>query len=58
MEKEIFELEIGGKTLKVKTTDWTAQSSGSCLVSYGDTEVLANVVMKSKQLFFFKFLFY
>ena len=50
MEKEIFELEIGGKTLKVKTTDWTAQSSGSCLVSYGDTEVLANVVMSAKNI--------
>lgn len=50
MEKEVFELEIGGKTLKVKTTDWTAQSSGSCLVSYGETEVMANVVMSSKNI--------
>ena len=50
MEKEVFELEIGGKTLKVKTTDWTPQSSGSCLVSYGETEVIANVVMSNKNI--------
>jgi len=49
MDKEIFELEIGGKTLKIKTTDWTQQASGSCLVSYGETEVLATAVMSDKE---------
>lgn len=50
MDKEVFELEIGNKTLKVKTTDWTAQASGSCLVSYGETEVLATAVMSEENV--------
>lgn len=45
MDKEIFELEIGGKPLKIKLTDWAAQSGGSCLVQYGGTEVLAAATM-------------
>lgn len=48
MDKDKFELEIDGKTLKIKITDWAAQASGSCLVSYGDTEVLATAVMSEK----------
>jgi len=48
MIKEVFELEVGGKTLKVKLTDWAAQAGGSCLVSYGDSEVLATAVMSEK----------
>ena len=50
MDKDIFEIEIGGKTLKIKTTDWTTQASGSCLVSYGETEVLATAVMSEKNV--------
>lgn len=50
MIKDIFELEIGGKNLKIKLTDWAAQASGSCLVSYGDTEVLATAVMSEKSI--------
>src|SRR5438128_1386884 len=50
MVKDTFELEVGGKVLKVKITDWTAQASGSCLVSYGETEVLATAVMSSKNV--------
>ncbi|MEK7664108.1 MAG: polyribonucleotide nucleotidyltransferase [Patescibacteria group bacterium] len=49
MDKEKFELEVGNKTLKVRLTDWAAQASGSCLVSYGETEVLATAVMSEKQ---------
>ncbi len=45
MDKEIFELEIGGKPLKIKITDWATQASGSCLVQYGETEVIATAVM-------------
>ncbi len=48
MIKDIFELEIGDKTLKIKTTDWAEQASGSCLVSYGETEVLATAVMSER----------
>lgn len=45
MDKEVFEIEIGGKTLKVKLTDWASQAGGSCLVQYGETEVIATAVM-------------
>ncbi len=40
MKKDTFELEVGGKTIKIKITNWAEQASGSCLVSCGDTEVL------------------
>lgn len=49
MDKEVFELEIGNKVLKIKLTNWTAQASGSCIVQYGDTEVLATAVMSEKK---------
>lgn len=49
MTKETFELEIGGKTLKIRTTDWAEQAGGSCLVSYGETEVLATATMSNKE---------
>src|SRR5580765_8947914 len=55
MDKEVFELEVGGRALKVKLTNWTAQASGSCLVSYGDTEILATAVMSSKNVDGFDF---
>ncbi len=45
MERHVFELEVGGKPLKVKLTDWAVQASGSCLVQYGETEILANATM-------------
>src|SRR3989344_6766139 len=50
MIKDTFELEIGDKTLKIKITDWAEQASGSCLVSYGETEVLATAVMSKENL--------
>ncbi len=50
MDKEIFELEFGGKPLKIKITDWATQASGSCLVSYGETEVLATATMSSRNV--------
>ena len=49
MNKETFELEIGGKNLKIKITDWAEQAGGSCLVSYGETEVLATATMSNKE---------
>src|SRR5581483_3163917 len=49
MTKETFEIEVGGKTLTVKLTDWAQQAAGSCLVQYGDTEVLATAVMSSRK---------
>ena len=50
MTKETFELEIGGKNLIIKLTDWAAQASGSCLVSYGETEIIATAVMSNKDV--------
>lgn len=50
MDKETFELEVGGKPLKIKLTDWTAQAAGSCLAQYGETEVLATAVMSGNKI--------
>lgn len=50
MDKDIFSLDVGGKKLTIKTTTWTEQSSGSCLVQYGETVVMANVVMSPKNV--------
>ncbi|MEK7658316.1 MAG: polyribonucleotide nucleotidyltransferase [Patescibacteria group bacterium] len=45
MTKDTFELEVGGKIIKIKTTNWTEQASGSCLVQCGDTEVLVTATL-------------
>lgn len=50
MDKDVFEIKIGEKTLTIKTTNWTEQASGSCLVRMGETEVLATAVMSQKNL--------
>jgi len=50
MDKEIFELELGGKPLKIKITDWATQAGGSCLVQYGDTEVIATATMSQNSI--------
>lgn len=55
MVKDTFELEIGGKTLKIKMTDWAEQASGSCLVSFGETVVLATSMMSQKNVDDFDF---
>lgn len=43
--KEIFEIKVGEKPIIIKTTNWTEQASGSCLVSCGETEVLVTAVL-------------
>ncbi len=48
MEIEKFELEIGGKVLKIVINDWAVQAGGSCLVQYGETVVLANATMSQQ----------
>jgi len=55
MPKDIFEIKISDKLLKVQVKDWASQAAGSVLVSYGDTEVLATctVSQKEKNLGFF-----
>lgn len=50
MHKDVFELEVGGRALKIKITDWASQASGSCLISYGDTELIATATMSNKDV--------
>ncbi|MDP3882773.1 MAG: polyribonucleotide nucleotidyltransferase [Candidatus Staskawiczbacteria bacterium] len=45
MIKDTFEIKVGDKTIFVKTTNWTEQASGSCLVQLGDTVVLVTAVI-------------
>lgn len=47
MEK--FKLKLGDKDLIVEISDLTEQASGSCLVQYGDTLVLATAVMSEQK---------
>ena len=43
--KDTFEIKVGEKPVIIKTTNWTEQASGSCLVSCGETEVLVTAVL-------------
>ncbi len=51
--KDTFEIKVGdpsagsgqAKPIIIKTTNWTEQASGSCLVSCGETEVLVTAVL-------------
>ena len=43
--KDTFEIKVGEKPVIIKTTNWTEQASGSCLVSCGDTEILVTAVI-------------
>lgn len=49
MDKEIFKMEISGKELKVEIRNLAEQASGSVLVQYGDTLVLATAVMAESE---------
>lgn len=49
MEKKIYSLELGGKTLTAEFNDWADQASGSVLMRYGNSAVLATVVMGSRE---------
>ncbi|MDD5144619.1 MAG: polyribonucleotide nucleotidyltransferase [Candidatus Pacebacteria bacterium] len=49
MKKETFKLEIGGKELKVELRDLAEQASGSAIVQYGGTMVLATAVMSENE---------
>src|SRR3989339_138047 len=44
-EVKTFETEFAGRKLIIKTGERARQASGSCTVQYGDTVVLATVVM-------------
>src|SRR3984957_16173929 len=45
MEKKVYSVEIGGKTMTAEFNDWADQANGSVLVRYGNSAVLATVVM-------------
>jgi polyribonucleotide nucleotidyltransferase len=45
MQKKEYSVEIGGKTLTASFTDLADQAHGSVMLKYGETVVMANVVM-------------
>lgn len=47
MVKDTFEIKVGDKSIKIETTNWTEQASGSCLVSCGETKVLVTAVVST-----------
>jgi len=47
MEK--FKLQIGGRELKIEIRNLAEMATGSCLVQYGDTLVLATVVISEEE---------
>ncbi len=49
MEKKVYSLDIGGQTMSAEFNDWADQATGSVLLRYGNSAVLATVVMGSKE---------
>ncbi|HVM73683.1 MAG TPA: polyribonucleotide nucleotidyltransferase [Candidatus Paceibacterota bacterium] len=49
MEKKEYSVEIGGHTMTAEFNDWADQANGSVLLRYGNSAVLATVVMGSKE---------
>ncbi len=45
MKKKEYSLEIGGKVMTAEFNDWADQATGSVLMRYGNSAVLATVVM-------------
>src|SRR5665213_2842561 len=45
MQKKEYSVEIGGKTMTAEFNDWADQANGSVLMRYGNSAVLATVVM-------------
>jgi polyribonucleotide nucleotidyltransferase len=48
-KQKVYSVEIGGKTLSAEFNDWANQANGSVLVRYGNSAVLATVVMGKKE---------
>ncbi|NIQ92730.1 MAG: polyribonucleotide nucleotidyltransferase, partial [Deltaproteobacteria bacterium] len=42
--KEVVEIELGGRKLKLETGQMAKQASGAVIVSYGDTVILVTAV--------------
>lgn len=49
MQKKEYSLEIAGKTMVAEFNDWANQANGSVLLRYGNSTVLATVVMGKKE---------
>ena len=49
MQKKEYSLEIAGKTLTAEFNDWADQANGSVLLRYGNSAVLATVVMSNRE---------
>ncbi len=49
MQKEIYKIDIGGKTIQAIFTDLTHKAHGSVMVQSGDTVVLVTAVMGEKE---------
>ena len=49
MENKTFKLELGNRELKIEVRNLAEQASGSVLVQYGDTLVLATAVMANQE---------
>lgn len=49
MQKKEYSIEIGGKALTAEFNDWADQANGSVLLRYGNSAVLATVVMSRKE---------
>jgi len=45
MIKKEYSVEIGGNVMTAEFNDWANQASGSVVVRYGNTAVLATVVI-------------
>lgn len=48
MQKKEYSLEVAGKTMTAEFNDWADQADGSVLMRYGNSAVLATVVMGSR----------
>ncbi|HWB34300.1 MAG TPA: polyribonucleotide nucleotidyltransferase [Candidatus Paceibacterota bacterium] len=48
MQKKTYELEVGGKKMIAEFSDLAEQASGSVILRYGNTAVLATAVMSAK----------
>ncbi|MEL6803909.1 MAG: polyribonucleotide nucleotidyltransferase, partial [Bacteroidota bacterium] len=49
MQKQTFEVELGGKTLSADFTDLTGQANGSVILRYGETAILVTAVMSREE---------
>jgi len=49
MEKKVYSVEIDGKPMTAEFNDWADQAHGSVLLRYGNSAVLATVVMGSRE---------